>query len=291
MSYANRSGGAFFTPQINLEIPSVEARFFGSPAVAQVWAPVSGVAPKYLPGWSMLMLQAFIDDSREEKPPIFVLAGYIAPVSRWADFSKEWQEVLDMPPRIPYFHSNKIRHMLGKEKAYERIGLLHAVIEKYITAGFSIMVPPDAIKRIWGKDKFASHPLYCAFEILIPNLGFHVKEFGFKCDKIELYFDEQMKEKDRIIKAWDWARKHANLKSLKLKNILTKTPRFENDKDFNPLQAADLRWMRRRYVERATKSEKLKAPWASKHSIKYMAIEVTDDQLRERFQQIRANHH
>src|SRR4051794_15700045 len=95
------------------------------------------------------------------------------------------------------------------------------------------------------KDKFARHPLYCAFSILIPHLAFNIGEFGFKCDKIELYFDDQMKEKDRVIRAWYWARNNTDLKSLKLNNILASTPRFEDDKDFKSLQAADFQawWM------------------------------------------------
>jgi hypothetical protein len=165
------------------------------------------------------MLQAFIDDSREANPPVFVLAGYLAPVAVWADFAKDWQEVLDLPPVIPFFKMSGIKHLLGgQEKATDRIRLLHAVIEKHITAGFSIMVPPEAIRGIWGpKDKFARHPFYCAFSILIPLLGLNIEEFGFRCDTIELYFDDQMREKDRAVRAWDWARDNANVESLKLK--------------------------------------------------------------------------
>jgi hypothetical protein len=36
----------------------------------------------------LLMLQAFIDDSRETTPPIFVLAGYVASTERWSAFSR-----------------------------------------------------------------------------------------------------------------------------------------------------------------------------------------------------------
>jgi Protein of unknown function (DUF3800) len=240
------------------------------------------------------MLQAFIDDSREPGPPIFVLAGYLAPVERWGVFAKEWQEILDIPPRIPYFKMSEIRHLLGSQKkANERVRLLHAVIERHITAGFSIMVPPDAIKRIWGpKDKFARHPFYCAFSVLIPLLGLNIEEFGFQPDTIELYFDEQMHEKDRVIRAWDWARENTRIESLNLKNILASTPQFCDEKRLNPLQAADLAawWVRRRYVERTTKIAKLEAPWESNDTIKYMFVEVNEDQLRARyFQQTLAN--
>ena len=253
---------------------------------------MSGVAPKHRARWCYLMLQAFIDDSREAKPPIFVLAGYLAPQTAWGAFAKDWQEVLDMPPAIPYFKMSKAKALLGA-KADERIRLLHAVIERHITAGFSIMVPPDAIKRIWGpKDKFARHPFYCAFSVLIPLLGLNVEEFGFQCGPIELHFDDQMHEKDRAVRAWDWARKNAKVESLKLKNILASTPQFHDDKALNPLQAADFHawWIRRRYVERIAGLPKLEFPRKTQDTIKYMALELNERQLRERrFQQILAN--
>lgn len=235
----------------------------------------------------MLMLQAFIDDSREAEPPVFVLAGYLAPATVWGAFAVEWQAVLDMPPPIPYFKMSKARALLeSRDKTNERIRLLHAVIEKYITAGFSIMVPSDTIRQIWGpKDKFARHPFYCAFSILIPLLGLNIGEFGFQCDRVELYFDDQMHEKDQAIRAWDWAKKNANVESLKLKNILTSAPMFRDDKDLSQLQAADFHawWIRRRYVERITKAPKFEAPWQSKNTIKYMQVEVSEQQLRDRY--------
>jgi hypothetical protein len=238
------------------------------------------------------VLQAFIDDSAETNPPVFVLAGYLAPSFAWANFIKDWQAVLDISPSIPYFKMSKARALLGS-KADERISLLHDVIEAHITAGFSIMVPADAVKRIWGpQDKFARHPFYCAFSILVPLLGLNIDEFGFQCDEIELYFDEQMHEKARIKKAWEWAKKNANVVSPKLKNILATVPEFRDDKKLNPLQAADLAawWFRRRYVERITSLPKRAAPWKTKNNIKYMRLEVTEEQLCKRyFQQILSN--
>jgi hypothetical protein len=73
---------------------------------------------------------------------------------------------------------------------------------------------------------------------------------------------------------------------------LTSTPQFHDEKRLKPLQAADFHawWIRRRYVERITKIAKLEAPWKSKGTIKYMQVEVNEQQLRELyFQQILSN--
>ncbi len=40
------------------------------------------------------MFQAYIDDSGRGQTP-FVLAGYIAPAEKWAEFSDKWQALLD----------------------------------------------------------------------------------------------------------------------------------------------------------------------------------------------------
>jgi hypothetical protein len=49
-----------------------------------------------------LVLRAYIDDSHTVQTA-FVLAGYIATAENWAAFSDDWQEVLDMPPRLERF--------------------------------------------------------------------------------------------------------------------------------------------------------------------------------------------
>lgn len=64
-----------------------------SPASDRVWAQVSGVAPSR--SWKRLLvvLQAYIDDSRGDDGT-FVLAGYIATAESWAKFAGEWEELL-----------------------------------------------------------------------------------------------------------------------------------------------------------------------------------------------------
>jgi len=238
------------------------------------------------------MLQAFIDDSREMNPPVFVLAGYLAPAEQWSAFTAKWQAVLDIPPSIPYFKMNEAKRLL-KSGADERVRLLHSVIEEFLSAGFSIMVSPDAIRRVYGcTDRFARHPFYCAFSVLAPLLALNIAEFGLQCGKLELYLDDQMREKYRMLKAWDWARENAVIESPKLREILASTPCFCDDKSILPIQAADLHawWIRRRYVERATGQPRLEAPWKSANTIKYMQVEVTEQQLRERqFRRILSN--
>jgi hypothetical protein len=230
------------------------------------------------------MLQAFIDDSQTTNPPIFVLAGYLAPIDRWSAFTTRWQAILDMPPRIPYLKMSEVRGTLPKHIRDDRINLFHSVIEECVTAGFSIMVPPDAIKRVFEpNDKFASHPVYCAFCSLVPHLAILINKCFSPSDIIELHFDTQMNEEKRILTAWHFAQHNAIVGSPTLRQILSTVPHFCDDKSVLPLQAADLHawWIRRRHVERMTGGERLEAPWKSKNTIEYMNISVTEEQLRE----------
>jgi len=53
-----------------------------------------------------MVLQAAIDDSGEMdewKDPMFVLAGFIADSTDWAEFSDEWEKALLEFPTIEYF--------------------------------------------------------------------------------------------------------------------------------------------------------------------------------------------
>ena len=93
---------------------------------------------------------------------------------------------------------------------------------------------------------------------------------------MELHLDDQMREKYRMLKAWDRARDNAVVESPRLKAILATDPNFCDDKLVLPLQAADFHawWIRRRYLEREASLPKLEAPWKSRDTIKYMTVEV-----------------
>jgi hypothetical protein len=247
---------------------------------------MAGIPEKKRRGWWMLMLQAYLDGSQHDNPPIYVLAGYLAPADQWAAFSNRWQEILDLSPSIPYFRMTEIRHRL-RDKADERIALCREAIEDFIPGGFSIGLRPDAIRRIWGpKDKFASHPIYCAFSILIPMIALQLEKFGWSpLERIELYLDDEKSEKGRIWRAWDYAREHARVESPALKDLLSHVPNFRNDKELLPLQAADLHawWIRKRYLEKITGAPETPFPGTTKNNVQYMRVEVTEDQLRQRY--------
>lgn len=61
---------------------------------------VCGFPSRERDGRWLLMPKAYIDDSgRKDHSPVFVLAGWAAPVATWIPFSDDWQAALDISPR------------------------------------------------------------------------------------------------------------------------------------------------------------------------------------------------
>jgi hypothetical protein len=87
------------------------------------------------------MLQAFVDDSGTGgQPPVFVLAGFIATVNEWTAFSDEWQESLEMRPRIKYFKMSEAMTFGGEFSGWseqsrnDRVARLYRIIENHVRA-------------------------------------------------------------------------------------------------------------------------------------------------------------
>ena len=109
-----------------------------------------------------MALQAFIDDSGSDRTgKVFVLAGYIAPASRWNSFSFQWEEICArhpatpdfkmtgaLPPNGPYWRSLPAA---DRENARDqRLVELAESIRANVTCGFSVGVAwnvYDAVAR------------------------------------------------------------------------------------------------------------------------------------------------
>ena len=69
-----------------------------SPAADRVWAQVSGMAPRLANYCLLMVLQAFIDDSYKSDG-VYVLAGFVATAEAWANFARDWEELLPLGVR------------------------------------------------------------------------------------------------------------------------------------------------------------------------------------------------
>jgi hypothetical protein len=247
-------------------------RWGESPAQDRVWAQVTGLAPGRAVRRLLMALQfqAFVDGSAQPPDGDIVLAGHIAPAEAWAHFAKEWEELL---PRATLAKNGKY-HFKMSEMAMRRDGIektepFYRLIEKYAVVSISYRMSledfANAIERIQSPTgilaslgmSFAlfrfENPFFFIFRCLMDD--FHkkgreaIKHVIPLSETVDFIFDDQS-EKSYILEGWD---DFVSEMPEEERQYYGATPRFENDQDFLPLQAADLWawWVREWYEEDA----------------------------------------
>lgn len=215
--------------------------------------------------------RAFFDDSGSGVP-VFVLSGYIDPVSRWEKFSEEWQALLDEPPKLKYFKMREAAQLCDEfagMKVHERnrrIQKFFRLIRDSVHLSASCVIPMGPFKRIWKGnikgDKEWNDPYFVALAEMItlwteqhtrvrafelfaqkegnPSSSYGVLEFIFDDNKklVAIVPPYYRKIRDQIIPPF--------------RNWIGVSPRFEDDKDFLPLQACDAQswYFRRLFAEK-----------------------------------------
>jgi hypothetical protein len=287
----------------------LEHAWGSSPAQDRLWAQVTGLAPGEAV-WRLLMalqFQAFIDDSSTPGGE-FVLAGYIAPAQAWAQFAKEWEQLLPSGTIAENgkYHF-KMSEMAMTPERMERVPAFYWIIEKYVTASVSARMNladfKSALERarefFWRLKldvNFArfENPYYFLFRILMDR--FH--DFREKMvaripldEQVDFIFDSQT-EKSFILSAWD---EIVAVRPEEAQKYYGATPRFEDDQKFLPLQAADLWawWVREWYEEDSSdRPEKMRildfGKWRGKKERLNIAISTTEDKIFEQMKAITA---
>jgi hypothetical protein len=241
-----------------------------SAAQDRVWAQVVGLAPGKASGRLLMALnyQAFIDESLSHddlsKDGELVLAGHIATAEKWGDFSQAWEPLLAYGTRAKNGKLHfKMSEMASNPQRMERVPLFSKVIDDHIDLSISCRMNlldfAEAHKRF---ESFASvmqwtvnwgpypNPYYFVFWVLLK--GFHQHRHQFEevfpaNEKVDFYFDNRS-EKSSILGAWDEV---MNKLDPEEREKYSTAPRFEDDQEFLPLQAADFWawWVREWYEE------------------------------------------
>lgn len=205
-----------------------------------------------------MVLQAFMDESYSGDT--YVLAGCIATEENWAKFSAEWEKLL---PKFGVLHKKEdIYHLHMREMSEDTrnkvVPIFLSTIDKYVEGFIHIRMNVSDIERArerifvprmiinWEESK---DPNYYVFRCLLDMFHSHRGKLDecFGDEKIDFYFDENTK-KPLIISAWEYHKKH---RKEGIAKYFGATPRFENDIEFLPLQAADLLawWFRKSYEQ------------------------------------------
>lgn len=215
----------------------------------RVWAREACMAPSKASRVNLMVLQAFIDESYD-KGGLFVMGGYIAPVGAWAAFSKEWEEMLPYGTRCPktgewHFH---FREMIVSPERHARIPAFYRIIQNHVSVALSVTLRMEELKKacelvgrpeytvVWGK---ISDPHFFCYRALMDC--FHDVRSNFdkelpKGERTDFIFDQHSRKK-AIIAAWDH---YVEAAPDHMKGLFGSCPMFEDDKEYLPLQAADL---------------------------------------------------
>ena len=100
---------------------------------------------------------------------------------------------------------------IGRElgaAARQKLTDLYAVIERHVRHGAATVVRPGLIKEVFPNDHISRHPFYCSAMILMSEVAGLVHEQKLEVDDIEFVFDDQQKEKRRLLEAWALSVEH-----------------------------------------------------------------------------------
>jgi hypothetical protein len=247
--------------------------------------------------------QAFIDESYSTEE--FVLAGHIAPAAVWAEFAKEWEDLLPFATRAENgkFHF-KMSEMAATPERMERVPAFYRLIEERVISSISCRINladfARAQERLHAKANVMrwtinlnlwENTYFFAFRMLLDN--FHNWREKFQShipldEKVDFIFDEKT-EKHPILEAWE---EYVGTRDDEVRAYYGATPRFENDQDFLPLQAADLWawWVREWYEEDANSiPDKLRTydfgKWRGRERPN-IVISANEDQLLDLLQSV-----
>src|SRR5579872_7217880 len=241
-----------------------------------------------------MTFQAFIDESYTEGST-YVLGGYIASEETWAKFSEDWRKLL---PKSVAGKDGQFRFKMREMAAYGRMARVpefYAIIEKYDLFSVSCKIDVTDVERskerisvdnlriYWG---YTDNPYSLSFRCLMDM--FHtnrplLNSFFPPGQKIDFIFDER-KEKKKILAMWD---DYLRDRPSEVREYYGAHPRFEDDRDFIQLQAADFWvWWVRKWYDAGT-PEKLEKQefdgWKARKTPKGIAISFSEDQIAEFF--------
>jgi hypothetical protein len=238
-----------------------------------------------------MVFQAYVDNSYDHH--VHVLAGYIATADAWIEFSDDWQKGLDDAG----LHAFKMNEIAREENCNRICETFYHIIEKHVSTSLSCVVSIDALVDavrglswpigVFDGEKLAnpySFPFYQIINFLIDN-----QESMGIADPVDFIFDNQT-EKIIVLEGWDLFRASA---PPTVHKMLGAMPRFEDDEQFLPLQAADMLawWCRKRENEFAFDSvdRTVKFPWKTTKNMHHLRISFFEHEIREYFDALLGN--
>jgi hypothetical protein len=209
-----------------------------------------------------LTIQAYIDDSGVKgTDAVFVLAGFIGRAEKWAEFSDAWRECLRESPSIQYLKMREAAKFKGQfrfwkaEERDNKLARCAEVIKKFPPdKGIYMMNDLVAWEQLAENPvKLLTDPHFMGFFGVINAVCNEIVSSGTS-EQVEIIFDEHVIFGPRVahwypvVKEMLQADAHMDtpISLLPVWKVMPPYPMFRDDKQFAPLQAADiLAWLLR----------------------------------------------
>jgi hypothetical protein len=245
------------------------------------------------------MLEAYVDDSANGDPNLFVLAGFVSSADRWLSFSKAWQKLIDHRSehyrKLDYFKMEE----MSSARDRERCAWFHKVIEDHAVAAVSLTISTHELRRQVDRmfddpmmRKGLGNPWHFAVSAIIRDYAINRPNITLPAGPVNFIFDQALNERRLVWNAWD-AFLGANPQYAPLMGSM---PRFEDDKEVLPLQAADMfAWWVRHWQLDGLKEGAIyqcQFPWPRNRSdMPWTHIHIGRSEIRRRLREIRAAKH
>lgn len=261
-----------------------------TPAEEHIWGLVCGFPGDRAGNRQLLMLRAYIDDSGRGNSEVLVLAGYIATVNQWVEFSRQWDRLLRMHYPLPYFKMNEMTRDL------ERCGWFYGAIERNVTAAISCCINTRGLAEACEEFPWPSwvkspgemkNPHLWAFQAIIDKLAQYQHQLQIS-EPVDFIFDNEA-EKNKCLHAWD--RMKLSFRP-EFQALMGDTPMFRDDITTLPLQAADLYawWVREWYLTGVKDGvTKLRFPWPYDRDLPRLEIRFDKEDFLTEFNRMLTN--
>lgn len=228
-----------------------------------IWGLVSGYADRLRRSFVLPMIEAYSDDSGRGQPPVFVYAGWVSTVDKWAEFANAWEQALLIPPSVRFFKMKDAAALEGEFGRFdetlrnERLSILMDIINDYVDYGVSVSVRQDHYTEVFDRVlsiTYDSPQQFAATHLMARIVGW--ERMDLRNSKVKFIFDEMnATEEAEIQHFWNLTRQRGPAwVRRRIGRVVV-----EDDEDILPLQAADiLAWLTRRvFDEISQKNEEL----------------------------------
>jgi hypothetical protein len=198
----------------------------------------------------LAIFQTYTDDSGRGDRNVFILAGFVSTIPRWADFSDEWKSALG---RLKYFKAKEAVALRGQFSRvspcdHDRlVARLCRIIAKHIIYGVRGYVNVRAWEKVaLGKyDRALDFP----YPFLVNDIICTVMDEQYRRGlpgQVDFIFDAQSRrEFQGILEGWNIAQRYHMLRPGETlpahhRRRMGQPPYMLDDKVTMPLQAADL---------------------------------------------------